>query len=248
MGERAAGVDERFMSACPAELTSSEHAERTLRLVQPDPATDSPVRGDLPPASLYERYGKRIVDLVCGVTLLVLTLPVMVAAAIAIRVHLGPGVISRQTRLGRHARPFTILKFRTMWPDRGATSLPFDGIDRRLSHKRDNDPRHTRLGRILRRTRVDELPQFWNVVRGDMSMVGPRPELVPIVDRYEPWQHRRHDVKPGITGFWQISEHANGLAYQGIEHDLHYLRRISFITDCRVLGCTVAAVLRRGGR
>ena len=160
---------------------------------------------------------------------------------------LGRGVIYRQERIGRGCRPFTMYKFRTMGHDRRLAQVPFTGVDRRTCHKRDDDPRHTTLGRFLRRSRLDELPQLWNMIRGQMSLVGPRPELVHIVDRYEPWQHERHRVKPGLTGLWQVSDRANGLACEGVDLDIAYVQRLSFWTDCGVLLRTVPVVVRRSG-
>lgn len=147
-----------------------------------------------------------------------------------------------------NGRPFTMYKFRSMEPDRRKSQQPFEGRDRRTCHKRDDDPRHTPCGRFLRRGSFDELPQLWNIVKGEMSLVGPRPELPHIVARYEPWQHRRHDVKPGLTGFWQVSDRAGGLAYESVGLDLDYIRRMSFWTDCGVLLRTVPVTLRRTGR
>ena len=133
----------------------------------------------------YGRMGKPVVDLVGGVVLLVMLMPVAIMVAIATRVSLGAGVIYRQQRIGRYGRSFTIYKFRTMLPDRRKAQMPFLGTDRRICHKRDDDPRHTAFGRFLRRSRLDELPQLWNVIKGDMSLVGPRPELPQVVNRYE---------------------------------------------------------------
>lgn len=246
-GGARAGLSERLLSTDAGETTTATPADRRLRLVPPGVVTELPA-GARQRESVYERYVKRAIDVVGGLVLLLLTLPIMVALAVVIRLHLGRGVIYKQARVGRYGRTFTMYKFRTMHTDRRSCSMPFNGLERRICHKRDDDPRHTPLGRFLRQVRADEIPQLWNVIRGDMSLVGPRPELVAVVDRYEPWQHRRHHVKPGLTGFWQISDQANGLAYQGVDLDVDYVGCISFRTDCRVLVFTVPALLRRRGR
>ncbi len=116
--------------------------------------------------------------------------------------------------------------------------------DRRLTHKSANDPRHTRLGRFLRTSSLDELPQLINVVRGEMSLVGPRPELAEIVARYEPWQHARHQVKPGITGLWQVTDRQHDdVMHHHVETDLDYLDQLSAATDLRILALTLPTVL-----
>lgn len=196
----------------------------------------------------YYRVVKPVFDTVAGLALSVLFLPVLLLVAAAVRVKLGKHVIFRQERVGRDGRPFVMYKFRTMRPDRRKAVVLFEGVDRRVSHKRDDDPRHTPLGRFLRRSSLDELPQLWNVVMGHMSLVGPRPELPQVVAKYQPWQHERHQVKPGLTGFWQVSERAGGLAYEGVHLDIDYLRRLSLWTDIAVLLRTVPVTLRRTGR
>lgn len=199
-------------------------------------------------STLYQRAVKPVFDVVVGLLLAVLLVPLLLLVAVAVRVKLGKGVLYRQMRVGRHGRTFVMYKFRSMQPDRRTRQVPFEGWDRRTCHKRDDDPRHTPLGRFLRRASFDELPQLWNVIKGDMSLVGPRPELPHIVERYEPWQHQRHVVKPGLTGFWQVSDRAGGLAYESVGLDLDYIRRASFWTDCAVLLRTVPVTLRRTGR
>jgi lipopolysaccharide/colanic/teichoic acid biosynthesis glycosyltransferase len=203
----------------------------------------------LPSGRLYVHYLKPALDLLGAIVLGLVALPVALAVAIAVRVHLGPGVIYRQQRVGRYGRVFTMYKFRTMRHDqRIAPSDAFVCPDRRQCHKRDDDPRHTGFGRLLRKTSLDELPQLCNVILGHMSLVGPRPELVNIVERYDPWQHERHQVRPGLTGFWQISDRAGGLACEGVDFDIDYLRQVSLLTDCQVLVRTVPVTLRRTGR
>ena len=247
MAEQGRSLSDQLLSTDGGATTAVTPTDRQLRLLPPDVRPDGATRRE-PAASRYERYVKRTIDLVVGSVLLLLSLPVMALLAIVIRVHLGKGVIYRQPRVGRHGRVFTLYKFRTMHTDRRNVRAPFNGTDRRVCHKRDDDPRHTPLGRFLRQIRADEIPQLWNVVLGHMSLVGPRPELVTVVDRYQLWQHPRHEVKPGLTGLWQISGQANGLAYQGVDLDVDYVCRMSFRTDCRVLVSTVPALLRRGGR
>lgn len=198
--------------------------------------------------SRYERYLKPAVDRLGAFLLLIVTAPLSLAAAVAIRITMGNPVILRQERVGRAGVVFTLYKFRTMEPDRRGDNVSYLGDDRRRTHKHPGDPRITPLGRFLRTWSLDELPQFLNVIRGDMSLVGPRPEMVQIVARYEAWQHARHVVKPGITGLWQISERGDRAMHEATETDLEYLERISFWTDLRIMVLTPLAALglRRG--
>lgn len=196
----------------------------------------------------YQRIVKPFIDIAGTGVLLVLLLPALLGVALAVRTKLGKNVIYRQHRVGRDGKPFVMYKFRTMHPDRRRAQVAFEGIDLRICHKRDDDPRHTTFGRFLRRSSLDELPQLFNVLKGDMSLVGPRPELPHVVARYQPWQHQRHEVKPGLTGFWQISDRAGGLAYEGVDLDIRYLDEVSLWTDVRVLLHTVPVTLRRSGR
>jgi lipopolysaccharide/colanic/teichoic acid biosynthesis glycosyltransferase len=192
---------------------------------------------------LYGRVVKPVIDTVGAAVLLILTLPLLAAVAVAVRMTLGPGVIYRQTRVGRGGRAFTIYKFRTMLPDRRRADLPYGGPERRVCHKTDNDPRHTAFGRFLRKYSLDELPQLWNVLLGDMSLVGPRPELMEVVHRYEPWQHQRHGVKPGLTGLWQVTCRGEGLAHQNVEVDLDYINGLSLLTDLKILALTLPVAI-----
>jgi lipopolysaccharide/colanic/teichoic acid biosynthesis glycosyltransferase len=196
----------------------------------------------------YGSVVKPVTDFLGAVLLLLALLPVMLLVALTVRARMGRGVIYRQERVGRGGRTFTMYKFRSMHADRRTAQVPFEGVDRRLCHKRDDDPRHTDLGRFLRKTRLDELPQLCNVLFGHMSLVGPRPELTHVVERYEAWQHERHRVKPGLTGFWQVSDRCTGLALDGVDLDIDYLSQVSFLTDCRVLLRTIPVALSRSGR
>ncbi len=205
-------------------------------------------RAEPRPRGPYQRIVKPVFDILGSAVLLVLLLPLCLSVALAVRVKLGKGVIYRQERMGRDGKPFVMYKFRTMHPDRRRAQVPFHGVDRRICHKRDDDPRHTPLGRFLRRSSLDELPQLWNVMKGNMSLVGPRPELPHVVAGYQPWQHQRHQVKPGLTGLWQVSERAGGLAYESVQLDIQYLHRLSLWTDLGLLLRTVPVTLRRTGR
>jgi lipopolysaccharide/colanic/teichoic acid biosynthesis glycosyltransferase len=167
---------------------------------------------------------------------------VAVAVAIAVRIDLGSGVLFRQRRVGLRGKEFTVLKFRTMRHEApaGASSGPCP----EHGHKCPNDPRHTRMGKLLRKLSLDEIPQLVNVLRGEMSLVGPRPELPEIVARYEPWQHERHEVKPGLTGLWQVTERGNGkLMWQSTTPDVVYARTVSLRTDASILIRTIPALL-----
>ncbi len=194
----------------------------------------------------YERFVKPVIDRVGAALLLLMLWPVMVAVALMVRHSLGSPTVFRQRRVGRYGEPFTVLKFRTMMDDRRHEQAPWPHEDRRMRHKTPNDPRITEVGSILRRWSLDELPQLVNVLRGEMSLVGPRPELVELVERhYQPWQLQRHLIKPGITGFWQLSSRSDGLIYENVDLDLDYVERISLWTDLCVLGRTAKTMVGR---
>ncbi len=196
---------------------------------------------------LYVAVLKPAFDFVIALTLVVLLSPLLLLVAAAIRLENRGPVFFRQTRIGRRGRPFTVWKFRTMIPDRRSSTAPYDGPERRLRHKTRNDPRVTRLGKLLRRTSVDELPQLFNVLRGEMSLVGPRPELPEIVARYASWQHQRHLVRPGITGWWQVRGRSELPMHENTELDIYYVMHHSPGLDLRILIETVRAVVGRSG-
>ncbi len=183
--------------------------------------------------SVYERHFKRPIDVVFGSFALLAALPLMALIAIAVRVGLGKGVLYSQQRIGVGGAPFTIYKFRTMRPDRRQRELEFPNAeDRRGVHKDENDPRHTGLGRTLRRLSVDELPQLLNVLRGEMSLVGPRPEIAGVARQRGYLNHPRHDVKPGMTGPYQVSDlRLNGDLRDGLELDSEYVNNLTFRND-----------------
>jgi lipopolysaccharide/colanic/teichoic acid biosynthesis glycosyltransferase len=199
------------------------------------------------PPGVYANWIKPAIDRLIGFVGLILCLPLYAAIGLAIWVAMDAPVLLVQRRVGRHGRVFPMFKFRTMEPDRRLTQLNWIGEDRRRTHKSPDDPRITGLGRWLRATRLDETPQFLNVVLGHLSIVGPRPELASVVAEYEPWQHRRHAVKPGLTGLWQISDDGNKLLKDCTALELEYLTTLSPLTDLQIILRTVPAMLRRSG-
>jgi lipopolysaccharide/colanic/teichoic acid biosynthesis glycosyltransferase len=197
---------------------------------------------------VYETRVKPVIDIVLGMTLLVITAPLLISCMAMVRLFMGKPVVYRQTRVGLGGETFQVLKLRTMIPDRrSGDRAGYDGLERRHTHKSPNDPRVSRLGAALRAVRLDELPQLWNVVRGDMSLVGPRPELPDIVEHYEGWQHARHVVKPGLTGLWQVSAPKGKLMHECTELDLEYIEDFGFLTDLKIIARTPKAMLRRHG-
>jgi exopolysaccharide biosynthesis polyprenyl glycosylphosphotransferase len=197
----------------------------------------------------FDRVVKRIFDLVIATATLLLLWPVMLIIAIAIKLDSPGPAILKQERVGENGRIFTVYKFRSMVQD--ADKMLNDVIQRTddgaIIHKRPDDPRITRVGRFIRRTSLDELPQLFNVVKGDMSMVGPRPELPFIVENYESWQHKRFAVQPGITGWWQINGRSDKPMHMHTEDDLYYISHYSPLLDLQILFKTVGVVLRGKG-
>lgn len=194
--------------------------------------------------STYVRFGKPAEDWLLALVLAVVLAPAALAVAVAVLVSLGRPVIYRQTRVGRHGREFTLYKFRSMLPDRRLRDLPFDGPDRRVSYEVEGDPRQTRLGRLLRSVGLDEIPQLWNVIRGDMSLVGPRPEVPAVVARYAEWERTRHDVRPGLTGLWQVTARRAKPMSAHVAIDIEYVRRVSLWLDLRILARTLPSLMR----
>ena len=176
----------------------------------------------------------RAFDVVIAAAALVLTSPVLLAAAVAIRLESKGSPVYRQLRIGKDGEPFELLKLRTMVS--GAETI---GAGMAVN---EGDPRITRVGRLLRRLSLDELPQLWNVVRGDMSLIGPRPTLRYQVERYTPRQRRRLDVKPGITGWAQIHGRASLPWDERIELDVWYVENRSLRVDLAILARTPLAL------
>jgi exopolysaccharide biosynthesis polyprenyl glycosylphosphotransferase len=193
---------------------------------------------------------KRVVDIAGALVGLVFLSPVLLATATAIRLRQGSTVLFRQTRVGLHGRPFTIYKFRTMVPDAEARLRDVAHLNMRhgQAFKAFDDPRVTGIGVFLRRSSLDELPQLWNVLRGEMSLVGPRPPLPNEVEAYDPWHRRRLSMKPGITGLWQVEARQEPEFDRWVECDLSYIDRWSLGLDLRILARTIPAVLMGTGR
>jgi len=194
---------------------------------------------------------KRGVDLAVSLALFLVTLPIQVLAAIAIRLTSSGPVFFRQVRCGLNGRHFTLLKFRTMDSDAEDRLLEISHLNEMSGpvFKASKDPRLTPVGRILRRLSIDELPQLLNVIRGDMSLVGPRPPLPEEVSHYEPWQHRRLSMSPGLTCLWQVSGRNEVDFDRWMALDLKYIDTWSPMLDLKILLKTVPAVLSgRGAR
>jgi lipopolysaccharide/colanic/teichoic acid biosynthesis glycosyltransferase len=206
-------------------------AQRTLRLVAPPiPAT------------------KRVFDRVGALLLLLLFAPLLLLLACAVATTGRGGVLFRQQRVGIQGQTFTMLKFRTMYADAHMERQRLRDLDEGngVLFKIRRDPRVTVVGRVLRRWSLDELPQLLNVLRGDMALVGPRPALPEEVARYSAIVRRRLDVKPGLTGLWQVSGRSDLTWEDSVMLDLHYVDRVSLALDARILLRTVGAVI--GGR
>jgi exopolysaccharide biosynthesis polyprenyl glycosylphosphotransferase len=186
---------------------------------------------------------KRVFDVaVAGIATVVLA-PLFLAVALAIRLREGPPILFRQVRVGLHGRRFEVVKFRTMSLDAEARYDEVAGSSdtKGAAFKMTNDPRVTPTGRFLRRTSLDELPQLWNVLRGQMSLVGPRPAPPREVDAYDLWHRRRLSMKPGITGLWQVTARRSEQFDDRAELDLSYIDRWSLWLDLKILARTIPA-------
>jgi exopolysaccharide biosynthesis polyprenyl glycosylphosphotransferase len=212
--------------------------------------------GGIPLISLREsalsesqRVLKRLFDFMASGILLLILSPVMLVIALLIRLESPGPIFFRQERIGENGRRFKMVKFRSMYQD---AEKRWHEVARRdaagnLIHKAEDDPRITGVGRRLRRTSLDELPQLFNVLRGEMSLVGPRPEMPYIAAEYEPWQWQRFRVPPGMTGWWQVNGRSGKPMHLNTEDDLYYIQNYSFWLDLRILLKTVLVVFQGQG-
>jgi len=193
----------------------------------------------------YQRMIKRAFDLSIGLFALITALPLIVLSALMVFLEDGAPVLFRQKRVGENGRLFEMLKFRTMV--RNAEQLR--GLvekrdsDGNLIHKAKDDPRVTHVGRLLRRFSLDELPQLFNVLAGTMSLVGPRPEIPYLVEKYQPWQRKRFAIPPGMTGWWQVSGRSEKPMHLHTEDDLYYIQNYSISFDFQIIVRTIWVVL-----
>ncbi|NNE35568.1 MAG: sugar transferase, partial [Rhodothermales bacterium] len=198
------------------------------------------------PMPAWEQSTKRLLDTIVAALILVIGIPIWIAITIIIRMNSEGGAIYRQERVGQHDRLFTMYKFRTMKLDAEAETGPVWASE--------NDPRYTSVGRWLRKTRLDEVPQFWNVVKGDMSLVGPRPErpfFVETLAAQIPLYRRRHRVKPGITGWAQVKwryDQTLSDVQQKVKYDFFYIENMSLRMDFKILLRTIRTALKGEGR
>jgi exopolysaccharide biosynthesis polyprenyl glycosylphosphotransferase len=197
----------------------------------------------------FQRLIKRIFDIVVSSIGLLIALPFMGLIALFIKWDSPGPVIFKQQRVGENGRLFFIYKFRTMLHDADVkqTELNQKIVDGQPIYKFYDDPRVTQVGRFLRRFSLDELPQFFNILKGEMSLVGPRPELPWLVERYDPWQRKRFEVPQGLTGWWQVNGRADRPMHLNTADDLYYIKNYSLWLDLQILFLTVKAVLSRKG-
>jgi lipopolysaccharide/colanic/teichoic acid biosynthesis glycosyltransferase len=198
-----------------------------------------------PALSDSQRFTKRVFDLMLTIPGMIFALPLMGIIALAIYLDDGRPALFRQVRAGENGKQFEVVKFRTMV--RNAEALQ-DTVTRKdengnLIHKTANDPRITRVGRYLRRFSLDEFPQLFNVLKGEMSLVGPRPELPYLVEKYQPWQRKRFAIPQGMTGWWQIHGRSDKPMHLHTEDDLYYIQNYSLWLDIRILFGTFTAIL-----
>lgn len=197
----------------------------------------------------FQRFVKRLLDMTLSSISLLILSPLLGLVALMIKLEDGGPVFYFAERVGENGKLFRMIKFRSMIVNADKLQLQVNQVDSNgnIIHKNANDPRITRIGRFIRRTSIDELPQLLNVLKGEMSLVGPRPELPWLVAKYEPWQHKRFAVPQGITGWWQVNGRSDNLMHLHTEQDLYYIQNYSLWLDLQILWRTVAVVLRGRG-
>lgn len=240
---------------------AASQAQRRLPIPQAATVSVSDGTGADRPAqatlSLY-RWAKRALDIAIALLLVAVFLPIMALVAVLVRVTSPGSIIFRQERIGKEGRPFTMYKFRSMRADadprahQEAIERYIRGEDLSASnpnvrYKLVRDPRITRVGAVLRKTSIDELPQLFNVIRGEMSLVGPRPALRYEIAHYPADALVRLSVPQGLTGLWQIRGRGRATWEEALALDIEYAQRCSFVLDCKILLLTIPAMLRAVG-
>jgi exopolysaccharide biosynthesis polyprenyl glycosylphosphotransferase len=202
-----------------------------------------------PALTEYQRLIKRIFDLLVGTIFQIIFFPVMLVITVAIMIDDSGPIIYKSRRLGENGKLFWMYKFRSMvvGADQQLESVTQLDSEGNLLHKSPHDPRITRVGRFLRRTSLDELPQLFNVLKGEMSLVGPRPEIPDLVEKYQPWQRKRFVVPQGITGWWQVNGRSDKPMHLHTEDDIYYIQNYSIYLDIFILLKTAWVVLRGNG-
>ncbi|MCC6454917.1 MAG: sugar transferase [Caldilineaceae bacterium] len=197
----------------------------------------------------FQRFGKRLMDLALAGVGLLLLWPVMLVVAIAIKLEDGGPILYSSSRVGENGRLFYMYKFRSMVvnADKLQDVVSHTDENGHLIFKHIDDPRITHIGRFIRRTSIDELPQLFNVIKGEMSLVGPRPELPWLVESYEPWQRKRFAVPQGITGWWQVNGRSENPMHLHTDQDLYYVQHYSLWLDIQILWRTISVVFRGRG-
>ncbi len=196
-----------------------------------------------------QRAMKRAMDIVLTVIILTMALPIMAIVALAIKLDSPGPILFKQRRVGEGGKLFYVYKFRSMVVNAEALQVQVNKTDEHgnVIHKSKHDPRITRVGRIIRKLSLDEFPQFFNVLEGTMSLVGPRPELPWLVEQYQPWQRKRFLVPQGITGWWQVNGRSEKPCHLCTEQDLWYIEHYSLWLDLIVLFKTIPAALTGKG-
>ncbi len=185
---------------------------------------------------MYAKYIKRMLDFILSLIALIVLSPLMLIIGLLVRIKLGKPIIFKQKRPGKNEKIFTLYKFRTMTDekDQNGNLLP-------------DAERLTKFGKTLRSTSLDELPELWNILKGEMAIVGPRPLLVEYLPLYNEKQKHRHDVRPGLTGLAQISGRNTIDWEEKFEEDIEYIQNVNFVTDCKIVFKTVSKVLKKEG-
>ena len=185
---------------------------------------------------MYAKYIKRMLDFILSLIALIVLSPLMLIIGLLVRIKLGKPIIFKQKRPGKNEKIFTLSKFRTMTDekDQNGNLLP-------------DAERLTKFGKTLRSTSLDELPELWNILKGEMAIVGPRPLLVEYLPLYNEKQKHRHDVRPGLTGLAQISGRNTIDWEEKFEEDIEYIQNVNFVTDCKIVFKTVSKVLKKEG-
>jgi lipopolysaccharide/colanic/teichoic acid biosynthesis glycosyltransferase len=211
--------------------SSSQLFEKNLRLRTQDPLTTR--QATLTSRQVRYLAVRRVLDVIVSILLLLCAAPLIAVVALAIVVDSPGGPFFRQHRIGKDGKPFTIYKFRSMFTDAPAYSFK----------RSSRDTVVTRVGRLLRISAIDELPQLLNVIKGEMALIGPRPEMKFIVDSYQPWQAQRHSIRPGVTGWWQVHHRNESPLHLGIGYDLYYMEHVGPRIDVKIAALTARVVV-----